>query len=155
MNKYKIRRGIVLGATLALVLGGMVLWLGPPIYDYVTRVPEPAEVQVFEDRFPFVDVLNVRSEAKVIFVIVRFVGTPNPNDTDEDIDNALLNLVKPYERSGHVNIVVKFVQLRNKKYEFYTQFTVTISDVRDGKYGTGRSISISGTVEKEDLRWMD
>jgi hypothetical protein len=118
--------------------------------------PEPTGVQTFEKRFPFIDVTNIRAEEKVIFIVAKFIGTPDPNDTNEDVGNAILALIKPYERPGHINVVIKFIRLgKDQNYEFYVQNTSTIEEMKEGIHTNVRSASISGPVDKVDLRWKN
>lgn len=134
----------LLGAVFKFAQPRLEAWLNPP-----PTVLEPAGVQKFEDEYLYIDVTNIRTNDKVIYVIVELIGDP----TSEDSTAALLGLVAPYEQPGHINLVIKFIKPVDGVHKFYWQNTLTLTEMRAG-IKTPRGLRLNNEpLEPDDLRW--
>ena len=150
----RTRRYLVLGTLELALLGAAFRFAQPRLDTWLNpspRVPEPTGVQKFEDRYPYVDITNIRTGEKVIYIILELIGTPAGESPPSD----LLELIAPYEQPGHINLVLKFIKPVDGVYKFYYQNTMTLNEIRLG-ITFPRSLRLNNEpLEPDDLRWKD
>ena len=157
-NIGKLRRYLVLSTLYLSLLAAAVNFARPRLDAWLNPPPvavEPTWVQEFEAKNTFIDVLNIRTAEKVIYIVLELIRQPGPEVSEESSTNDLLDLISHYRTPEHINLVLKFVKDIDTNPKFYFQNTISLSDLDDGTPST-RSLSLNELVtDPDDLRWND